>query len=322
MKKFELFYAILTQTATSEEKLLFEELMSDAANKRLFEQLKKIWLESAELKTYQMHDVAKSFYQMQQKIQNRKLQRKRYITTSLSGIAAGIIILFGLFKLSGSQHLPFDSFQQVHFQTEFGNRSVVHLPDGSKVWLNAQSDLRYNAGFNVSDRSVFLSGEAYFEVAKGEKLFVVDVNDLKVKVYGTKFNVSAYDDDPVIQTCLETGKISIHDPKSKEYEAKPGELVLYEKSTKEFKIKSVNPEEYAAWRMNKLYMHNEPLHVLAKKLERKYNINIEFKPSTLGDKIHYTGVFGNENLEEILEAITMASRLKYQKNGNHYQIIQ
>jgi ferric-dicitrate binding protein FerR (iron transport regulator) len=320
MEKFELIYAILSQTASPEEELLFQELMEEGENRELFEQIKKIWAGSGQVKKYQKRDVAQAFYQLNKKIENKKVLRKQYIFTALSGVAAGIIILFGLFQLTGAGHMTSTSPAQVHFQTELGNRSVVFLPDGSKVWLNAKSDLRYDTGFNISERTVFLTGEAYFEVEKGEKPFIVDVNDFKVKVYGTKFNISAYDDDQIIHTCLETGKISIESPKSKELNLKPGELAAYNKSTSHLEVKAVDPVEYSGWRLNKIYLHNEPIDVLAKKLERKYNITIEFYPSSIGKKIHYSGVFGDENLEEILVAISTASGLRYQKKGNHYQI--
>jgi ferric-dicitrate binding protein FerR (iron transport regulator) len=322
MEKFELIYAIFSQTASPEEEFLFKELMAERKNRELFEQVKKIWAGSGEVKKFQNRDSAQAFYQINKKIENRKVLRKRYFFTALSGVAAGIIILFGLFQLTGTRHMKSSDPAQIHFQTELGNRSVVYLPDGSKVWLNAQSDLKYETGFNISDRTVFLTGEAYFEVEKGEVPFIVDVNDFKVKVYGTKFNISAYADDPIIATCLETGNISILSPKSEEFDVKPGELAVYEKSTSKLKIKTVDPDEYSGWRLNKIYLHNEPIGVLARKLERQYNITIGFTPSNIGQKIHYSGVFGNENLEEILEAISTASGLHYQKNGNHYEIIK
>ena len=322
MEKFELIYAVFAETASPEEKLLFEELMHEEENRILFEQLKKIWIESKNVKKYRKHDAVNAFFQMDRKIKQKRMLRKQFVATALSGIAAGIIIVFGLFRLTSFQQISSNHTAQVCFQTTIGNRSMVFLPDGTKVWLNAQTNLKYGADFNISERNVELSGEGYFEVQKGEKPFIVNINDLKVKVYGTKFNISAYADDPVIATCLETGKVSILKPNSKESYLKPGELALYERSTSQLEIQTVNPEGYTGWRLNKIYLNNEPLVSLARKLERQYNITIGFSPANIGSEIHYSGMFGNESLDEILEAISTASGLRYQKQENHYQIIQ
>lgn len=259
---------------------------------------------------------------MDKKIKSKRILKRKLLVTAISGIAAGIIIIFGLFMITNLQNLSSPAHELVHIQTELGNRSLVWLPDGSKVWLNAKSELKYDSNFNTAKREVILQGEGFFEVEKSEKPFVVHVNDLNVKVYGTAFNVSAYADEPVIQTCLESGKVSIQSHQSKEYFINPGELAIYNKSTARIETKKVDPVEYSGWRENKIYLHNEPIEVLARKLERQYNITIGFTPATIGSEIHYTGVFGNESLEEILQAISTASNLTVREEGNHYQIIQ
>ncbi|MGQ8338752.1 FecR family protein [Sunxiuqinia sp. A32] len=322
MKKFELIYSILSETASSEDKKDFQNWVSDENNLELFEQIKRIWQESPKVKSYKKHHAVQSFYQMNKKIESRRQLQRRYFITTLSGIAAGLLIMFGLFKFVGTEMLQPETTQLVHMQTDLGNRTLVYLPDGSKVWLNAKSDLKYASNFDASTRDVFLQGEGYFEVEKDTKPFIVHANDFKVKVYGTKFNVSAYNDDRLVQTCLESGKVSLQEKDGKEYFIKPGELALFDKTSTELKIKKVDPREYTGWMENKLYLHNEPIGILAKKLERQYKVTIGFTPSNIGEKIHYTGVFGNESLEEILDAIAVASELRYKKEGTHYQIIQ
>lgn len=322
MEKFELIYGILSRTASSEEENEFREWVKENDNRELFEKMQRIWQESPNVKNYRKHDAVKSFYQMDRKIQSRQMLRRKVLFTAISGVAAGIIIMLGLFNFTNFQALQSKTNEQVYFQTELGNRSLVYLPDGSKVWLNAKSELKYDSDFNVAEREVILQGEAFFDVERAEKPFVVHVNDLKVKVYGTKFNVSAYADEPVIETSLESGKVSIQNQKSEEYFIKPGELAIYDKSTSQIETKKVDPIEYSGWRDNKIYLHNEPIEVLARKLERQYNVTVGFTPATIGREIHYTGVFGNESLEEILKAISTASDLSVQKKGNHYQISQ
>jgi len=234
-------------------------------------------------------------------------------------LSAGIILMIGLFGLMG---LPQMNQQQasVVFETETGNRSVIVLPDSSKVWLNAKTQIRYDADFGNTNRNVYLSGEGFFEVTHSSKPFIVNINDFKIQVYGTKFNVSAYPDDQLISTCLEEGKISIKRQGTKELFVEPGQLIDYNKQSLVFSLNTVNPEDYSGWRANKMYMNNEPLQNLAKKLERKYNISITFSPEKLGDEIHYSGIFSNESAEEVLDAIAIASGLEYTKNGNAYTV--
>ncbi|MDX9881462.1 MAG: DUF4974 domain-containing protein [Prolixibacteraceae bacterium] len=317
--KVEIYYAILSETASPEEKSQFQELMGHKENMLIFSQLKRIWKESGEVKNYKQYDTKRAFYALEQKLEKKRQTKKRYLLVAASGVAAGIMLMIGLF---GLMRLPQTDQQQalVVFETESGNRSVVVLPDSSKVWLNAKTQIRYDSGFGKSSRNVYLNGEGFFEVKHSDKPFVVNINDLKIQVYGTKFNVSAYADDPIVSTCLEEGKISIKRQGAKELFIEPGQLIDYHKQKPGFSIKTVKPEEYSGWRSNKMYLHNEPLQELAKKLERKYNITITFFPEDLGGKIHYSGIFGDENAEEVLDAIAIASGIDYTKKGNEYII--
>ena len=101
---------------------------------------------------------------------------------------------------------------------------------------------------------------------------------------------------------------------------KPGELITYEKENAQFSKQRVNPEEYSGWRQNLIYLHNESLENLSRKLERRYNIKISFKPEDLGESVHYTGTFSNENIEEVLDAISIASGLEFTKKDSLYTI--
>jgi transmembrane sensor len=317
--KVEIFYAILSGTASPEEELLFQELKGQKDNLVLFNQLKQIWNESGEVKSFKSYDPKRAFYALTQKLEHKRQIKRRYLLVAASGIAAGIILMIGLFCLvippGSNQHQA-----SVVFETEAGNRSVIVLPDSSKVWLNAKTQIHYDADFGKTSRNIYLSGEGFFEVTHGRKPFIVNAGDFRIQVYGTKFNVSAYDDDPVISTCLEAGKISIKRKGTKELFVEPGQLIAYNKVSSVFSLNKVNPEEYSGWRSNKMYLHNEPLESLAKKLERKYCITIAFIPEKLGSEVHYSGIFSNENAEEVLDAIAIASGLKYVKKSSHYTV--
>ncbi|WP_372772862.1 FecR family protein [Mangrovibacterium sp.] len=316
---YEIFYAVLSNTATSEEMARFEDLLKSEENQLLFDQVKKIWNQAREVKDYTAFNSALGFHGVRQKIQQKKVNNRRYLSIAVASMAASILIMFGLLKITGLT-APSDPLASVTFQTEFGNRSVVVLPDSTKVWLNSQSKISYNAGFGTQNRDVALSGEGYFDVSHSETPFVVNVNDFKVKVHGTTFNISAYSQDQEIVTSLESGKISIEKPGVKEFVLTPGQLVVYNRNAAAFRVRNGNVDEISAWKNNKVYLHGESLNQLAVKIERKFNVKIHFKPESLGQDVHYSGVFSDENVEEVLDAISIASDLKYTKSGDQYYV--
>jgi ferric-dicitrate binding protein FerR (iron transport regulator) len=315
----EISYAILSETASPDEKLQFQEMVREGENLLLFNQYKRIWEEAEKIGYFKKYDEVRSFYELDKWIENNKRTRKRYLLTAVTGIAAGIMLMLGLFEFMQPSDL--DRHQKaVVFNTEAGNRSAIILPDSSRVWLNSKTHFSYDADYGQTNRNVYLVGEAFFEVRHSDEPFIVSLSDFKIKVCGTKFNVSAYPDDQSTLTCLESGKISIKKEGEKERYVTEGQLVDYERKTSTFKTRAVNPQEYSAWRSNKMYLHDEPLQSLCKKLERKFNIGVSFIPENLGDEVHYTGVFSDEDINEILDAISIASGLKYSKEGNHYTI--
>ncbi len=318
---YEIFYAVLSGTSSPEERSQFDEFMKNKGNKRLFIQVRKIWDRSARISHYPAFDKEKAFYELRYKIEKNKQVRRKYIAVSMISVAASIILMIGIFYLIRSPYLSGQN-AVVSVQTELGNRSFIVLPDSTKVWLNSQSKIGYGLDFGKEERYVKLSGEGFFEVAHSKKPFIVNVNDFIIKVYGTRFNVSAYAGDMNIFTSLESGRISLEKKGEERLLVSPGQLVTYNRATENFRVSNVNVFEYSAWKENKMYLHAEPLKELAAKLERKYNVKIRFKPESLSLDIHYTGVFSNENIEEVLEAISVASDLKYHKKGNEYEIVR
>ena len=318
-EKFEIIYSVLTGNASAEEKARFDHLMEDEKNHQLFIQIQRIWGESKSIRSYRNYDARRAFQELTRKIQENKRRKRKQFWIGVSGVAAGVLLMLGIFRFTGVPDWN-SNMGNVMVATQLGNRSVVYLPDSSKVWLNSSSSICYSNNFNKTNRTVKLKGEGYFEVAHSKKPFIVDVGAFHIKVYGTRFNVSAYPDDPDIETCLTRGKISIQKPGLGEYVVKPGELITYNRSNARFSKRIVNPAEYSGWRENLMYLHNESLDELSRKLERRYNVKIVFSPQKLGEDVHYTGTFSNENIEEVLEAISIASDLKFSKKDSLYTI--
>lgn len=159
----------------------------------------------------------------------------------------------------------------------YGKRSDITLADGTKIWLNAGSQLSYPVSFTGSSREVYLSGEAFFDVESDpSKPFHVITGDMKIKVTGTRFNVTSYANDKTTQTVLVSGKVSARKNKrfSHYVDIEPGERIIYNKSEDKIEKDKVDVELYSSWIEGYLIFDNEPVGEILRKLERYYNKHI------------------------------------------------
>ena len=179
-------------------------------------------------------------------------------------------------------------------------RVQFSLPDGTTGWLNSSSSIRYKSGF-IKDRQVTLNGEAFFNVFKDKKSpFVVTAKDVKVKVLGTRFNIASYDNERDVEVVLEEGSLVFTDTKkNKSYTMKPNDLVKYDKVQTEIATEVVQPQKYLSWTEGKLAFRNDPLDVIARRLERWYNIDVEVD-NRLSNDLRLRATFIDESLEEVL----------------------
>lgn len=189
------------------------------------------------------------------------------------------------------------------------------LADGTRVWLNADSELKYPVDFPSGPRRVFLRGEAYFEVAKNEKQpFLVEVGNMEVEVLGTKFNINASRIDGSYQTTLVEGKVRVSNHRTTE------SLVLrpdQQAQSKDghFCVKEVDARVYTAWREGKFYFESEPLEEIAAQLERWYDVQFFFTRESLR-KDEFTGVIRKDyTADRILDIITKTTNVKFEIRG-------
>lgn len=186
------------------------------------------------------------------------------------------------------------------------------LPDHSVVWLNSGSTLRYPTVFKKDNRNVELKGEAYFEVeADKERPFYVNTSDgLSVYVYGTKFNVAAYEDEHYIETVLEKGKVNVLTPRQGTIVLAPGEQLLYDKQTQESRKDKVDVYGKVAWKDGKLIFRNASLEEIFKRLERHFNVDIQLNNKS-GKEYKYRATFRTETLSQILDYLAKSATLKW-----------
>lgn len=184
---------------------------------------------------------------------------------------------------------------------ENGQISKVELPDGSLVWLNSGSELKYSNEFATENRHVQLTGEAYFQVAKNAVLpLMVDCGELQVKVTGTQFNVTAFPECGFIDVVLEHGAVQLLNTEegSLSYSLKPGEHARFNTNSRKIKVANVNPARFTSWKEGIINIYNQPLEDVVKRLELRYNQKFRIDPEI--KDIRYTFTIKNEPLGDIL----------------------
>ena len=186
------------------------------------------------------------------------------------------------------------------------------LPDGTKVWLNAASSIRYPIAFSGTERKVFVTGEAYFEVAKDKtKPFRVVANDLVVEALGTAFNVNAYADEPYISTTLLEGSVLITKGNT-ENVLKPGQQARV--AGTEFSIINAAGGEVTAWKNNQFKFTDLPLDVIMRQIERWYDAEIiyENKPAD-----HFNAEISRDvPVSKLLHILELTNRVHFNIEGN------
>ena len=213
---------------------------------------------------------------------------------------------------------------QILVETTFGEQKQIDLPDGSKVWLNASSILKYSEN---SPRKLYLEGEAFFKVAKDKKHpFIVSTKDqLNVKALGTSFNVKSYAENDFTETVLFTGKVEVSNDKyfkNKIIMLPKDKIVFSDKNNKIIKLKAEFIENSIAWVKGKIAFKNKSFKEIANDLSIQYNIKISFENEQLS-KSKFTGSFDKSiTIDEILETLKLSKHFEYKKIEDNKWVVK
>lgn len=205
----------------------------------------------------------------------------------------------------------------------YGKKSMIVLSDGTKVWLNAGSQLVYPAVFSSKARQVTLIGEAFFDVTKNpQSPFVVSASDVSVEVLGTRFDISAYPDDKIIQTVLEEGKVNLkYSGKGifgRDYvvEMHPNQMVEFNKTSGEASSKLVDVAKYTSWKDGMLEFEKADLGRALMQVERFYNVKIHLSDPEIGNFKLSGKLDLKDEPEEVLNVIKLTVPIDWQKKSN------
>lgn len=202
-----------------------------------------------------------------------------------------------------------------------GGEYKIILADGTRVWLNSQTKLKYPVKFTQGVRQVYLTGEAFFEVTpNAKKPFLVQLeNNVTVRVLGTSFNVRAYNDEETTETVLEKGIVKAESAAGS-VTLSPSFMFEYNKKAKTISERRVDTELYTAWKDGRYVFYNEPIENILHKLSRWYNINIAYKDETV-KKLPFSGnVRKYENVNTLLEAFETSGGIHFDIRGNNITV--
>ena len=355
----ELIIRFLTKNASQDDLVSLRLWLNESSsNQRLYDEICDLWLASKQILHKNEFDPQNAWQktnrfcsfdqQLNQELQvNKDIQFKSGFFIHWRKVAA----IFIFFFIAGSivTYLTMNNISQIniHAYTEhyvpFGSKSLVTLPDGTRVWINSGSRLRYSQNFNIIDRRVTLDGEAYFDVHKNAlKPFFVKTSGVTIKVLGTAFNVKAYRDEKTIETTVERGLVQIYSNNSAQKNLEGVLLHPKQKATYEMgeiaiskdiittktaieigkqkqpslEINSliikndVLTELATSWKDTRWIIEREKLKDLAVKIERRYNVKIEFADLKLKSFV-FSGVLDDESLEQVLEVIKLSAPVRY-----------
>ena len=287
-------------------------LLSERKNQDLEEQIAEAGRIVSEIENI---DNRKAFSMVESRIQrHRNIIR---VLNTLTRIAAMLFIplLIASIWLFYQQQTPSANIQfaMQEITSPLGVRSQIVLPDGSKVWLNSESTIRFKVPFEAISRRVELTGEAFFDVKKDlRRPFQVQSGKINVTVLGTRFNYKAFAEDPTVEIVLCEGIVSLSAEGpgiGKELIMKPGERAVIDKKSNQTNISDEKTGKYIAWHTGKLVFDECPMPEVAVQLERWFGVEVKIDdPKILSYRI--TTTFENEPLHQVLELLSLSSPIK------------
>ena len=285
----------------SEKKTIAKWLGLSAENKKLYSDLREIWLSTGIQGNADQYDLENAIRNFRDHIDKSADKHKRRIAFIQFVKYAAVFIL--ALALPFSYNYVTQNTAQRSMTTIYcalGDKSNIILPDSTKVWLNSGSKLTFNSDFKHGGRKVFLEGEAYFSVSKDkDNPFHVKTSDVEIKVLGTQFNVKAYPDEISVSTTLVEGSLQVSGPNENRL-IKPDEKLIFDKRTGKMTVNELtDTSSDTDWKKGRLIFRNESLEELESKLERWFDVDIVFADEQVKQR-RFTGILERESILEVI----------------------
>jgi transmembrane sensor len=324
-RKWYLASKVLSDQLNEQERIEWESITKDAKFLNEFQRVEKYWLSMGTL-PYQQINKEKDWQKVLEKVkEHRTTISPDFFGSRWLRYAAAVVflILVSVFVVSKVNNKQTPSLL-TSIVAPPGSKTLVTLPDSSKVWLNAESKVSFDAHFGNEHRALNLEGEAFFDVVKSSVPFVVHTELYDVSVLGTAFNVKSYKDDETVSTTLVRGSVKIvyidSSGQSEEVLLHPNEKITIAKNTSATRLttyeieKGIDADLEAGWKDGWLTVSGESLKELARKMERLYDVEVKFSTAQL-ESYRYTGRIKQLSLEQVLKALALTSPVEFEVSG-------
>lgn len=291
--------AYLSGKATAEERRKLDDWVKQSPdNDRYYQEIRNIWQVMHPAFTPSEIHVFEAEKKVLANIATTRRNIARTLIIYWQRMAAVLVIpllIICTYLFLEKDNGVYDAIEYQEVKSPHGTFSEVRLPDGTNVWLNGGSTLKYPLTFRKGERDVFLSGEGYFEVhSDKENPFIVKTDQITLRATGTAFNVEAYGSDSITAVTMVNGKIDVAFGNSSPVAMVPGERASFNNLTKQCLIAKTDPYKWYAWKDGLMIFRDDPLSYVFKRLGLTFNVNIELKDPSLANA-PYRATFEYEN---------------------------
>ncbi len=313
---YELLIKYCREQLSPEEKQTVEQWLAEGRNRSLFSELKKEW-EFIDDPSVAVPDKQQVWKKIQARIDGQKKRVKRLQFIRMAAAASILLVVaaaFSLYYFTPNKQPVADQYTTL--RTNATEKTEVLLPDGTKVWLNANSVLSYNNQYNTKTREVSATGEFFFEVTPSSKKFCINAGNIRVEVLGTSFYLKAIESEN-IEISLKEGKVAVfHAAENKRlFVMAPSQTAVVDKHDFSYVLETESSYLSDLWTVQNLEIYNEPLSGIFQKLEIWYGIKIHSSGLDLTKR--YTFHLEKENLQDFLNIFSAVAPVKYRIEGKN-----
>jgi transmembrane sensor len=312
------------ECSVEEEALFLKWLQQSPENQKFFLERKALW-NYRSVKHFGTHEqLSKATASLNRNIDLAESRKRKQVYLRFARYAAIVIFalaLPGIFYTT-YHHLNRNSGLITVSIAQTDSSKFVTLSDGSRVWLNSNSSITYPEKFSTDERIVEFTGEGYFEVTHDSlHPFIVQANNVQVRVLGTSFNIRSYSLERTTETILVEGKVVIQNKRGNNLAMlSPGQMGEYDKNSQYLSVKAVDPEQYTAWRHGLVSLNNVTLEDITQKLSGLYQVHFIINDPKVKHNAYNFSFRKGQSLDSVLEMLSFIAPIEYSIQGKEISI--